>query len=77
MQGSPSAVPACKADKKNPQNTPPCTSMPKPFRLLSGVRNQNYFDRTEDSEDWHANAHNNCPTLLQFLFITSYSLQYQ
>lgn len=34
-------------------------------------------DRTEDSEDWHANVHNNCPTLLQFLFITSYSLQYQ
>lgn len=77
MQRSPSAIPACKAAKKEKeaQNTSLCTSMPKAFHFLSGVRKKK--DRTEDSEDWHANVHNNCPTLLQFLFITSYSLQYQ
>lgn len=77
-QRSPSAVSACKADKKlqTPQNTPLFTSLPNPFCLLSGVRRQSYFDRMQGSDDWHANVHNNCPTLLQFLFIT-YSFQYQ
>lgn len=76
---SPSAVPVCKADKK-PQTNPVhtlCTILPKPFCLLSGVRSQNYSDRVESSDDWHANVHKNCPTLLQFLFITSYYFQYQ
>lgn len=61
---------------KPPQDTPLRTSLPTPFCLLSGLRSQNYSDRMESSDDWHANVHNNCPTLLQFLFIT-YSFQYQ